>query len=204
MSALIFVALTLYASGLPETATSEILPPGAVYQPSDSRDIHDPNLLSTLPDDAAPDPQRGRVIVFLDTECRLSRNHVYTLNMLRGQVRNKGIAFVGLFPHLAEDSPLIDSFRVETGAAFALTGDPGLVWAHRLGARVTPEVFLLDTHGNVMYSGALDDWAVSLGLKRRTATRHFLRDALIALVDGPGVGSPPAVRRVEPVGCLIE
>lgn len=140
------------------------------------------------------------VVTLLDPECPLSRQHVHTLNRLRAVFSAQGVAFVGLFPQFESTPAERETFRQQTGAAFALAGDSGRAWTRRLGGTITPEVFVIRRDGVVAYSGALDDWAVSLGQKRRVATRHYVREALEAATSG----RLPATRRVGPVGCRIE
>ncbi len=185
--------------------------PGSAQDPSNrilagptvSERIED-GAIGSLPVDSLPGPPRAFVLSLLAPECPLSRNHVFTLNALRETFREDGVAFIGIFPRIdagAEaDAMELEEFRAGTGADFAFVGDIDLEWTRRLGGTVTPEVFLLDDEGRVLYSGAVDNWAVSLGRKRRAATEHHLRDALAAWTND---AAPPRAR-VEPVGCLIE
>jgi hypothetical protein len=143
---------------------------------------------------------RATVLAFLSPECPLSRNHVLTLNRLTAHFAADSVAMVGFVPRIIPGSPELDSFRIQTGMRFFLSGDSNLVWARALGASVTPEVFLIDAEGTVLYSGALDDRALSLGERRPAATVHYLRDAL----DAWKSGRPASRNRVTPVGCRIE
>jgi hypothetical protein len=141
------------------------------------------------------------ILAVLSTECPLSRNQVFTLNRLLAD--SLGVEVVGVVPRIGghdSDRAVLERFQQETGAQFPIIGDPTLSRTHSLGATVTPEVFLVDTAGTILYSGAVDDWMVTLGRKRPTPTQHYLRDAIIAY----RAGQPITTSHVPAVGCLIE
>ena len=67
-------------------------------------------------------------------------------------------------------------------------------------ASITPEYFLFDAAGLLRYRGAIDDYAIGLGKHKRLAQKHYLSDAITAVLAGQQV-----VRRAtQPVGCVIE
>ena len=67
--------------------------------------------------------------------------------------------------------------------------------ARALGAARTPEVFVFDEDRRLRYHGAIDD-----SRDDRAVTRHYLRDALDAILDGrdPPLPDTPAV------GCSVK
>jgi peroxiredoxin len=67
--------------------------------------------------------------------------------------------------------------------------------ARAFGARVTPDVFVLDGEGRVRYRGAPDS-----DYEDESANAAWLRDALDAVLDG-GEPEPP---ETQPVGCSIK
>jgi peroxiredoxin len=67
--------------------------------------------------------------------------------------------------------------------------------ARALGAERTPEVFLFDRDRRLVYHGAIDD-----SRDDRSVTRHYLRDALDALL----AGDEPAVADTPAVGCTVK
>lgn len=67
-------------------------------------------------------------------------------------------------------------------------------------ATIIPEVVVQDQTGTVVYQGAIDDWYVDLGKHRPEPTQPYLRNALMALLDG----RPVAIPKTEAVGCFIE
>ena len=72
--------------------------------------------------------------------------------------------------------------------------------AKHLGAKVTPEVFLLDQEYTIHYNGAIDNWFYSLGKNRNLITSHYLEDAMNSLLNGTKIQIP----YVQAIGCYIE
>jgi len=67
--------------------------------------------------------------------------------------------------------------------------------AHALGAQRTPEVFLFDSERRLVYHGAIDD-----NRDASAVERHYLRDALDALLEGRATG----LVQSEPIGCTVK
>jgi hypothetical protein len=151
-----------------------------------------------------PDPKRAAVaLVFLAAECPLSRAALPALDAFAARYSKEGaprIALRGVVPRETTGSPALKAMRREQGIRFPLLGDPDLALAKALGARVTPEVVLLDSAGRVLYRGAIDDRAGDLRRKRPRATRVHLDSA--AAQWGAGRPVEPAATRA--VGCFIE
>lgn len=72
--------------------------------------------------------------------------------------------------------------------------------ARQLGATVTPQAVVVSPRGTILYSGRIDDRAVSFGRRRSSATRQDLREALEQVL----AGRTPAPARTQAVGCSIE
>lgn len=67
--------------------------------------------------------------------------------------------------------------------------------ARQLGARVTPEFFVLDKARKIVYTGALDDNA----MKPAAVTKHYLEDAVIAVLSDKA----PQVAETKAEGCGV-
>ena len=68
--------------------------------------------------------------------------------------------------------------------------------ARAYGASITPEVFVVDLTGTVVYHGRIDDD----GMEPGNVLRHDLRIAL----DEPLAGEEITVKNTEPVGCTVK
>lgn len=62
-------------------------------------------------------------------------------------------------------------------------------------AQTTPQVFVIDSHGLLRYSGAVDD----VNFKQRQPQRYVLREMVEQLL----AGAEPSITRTEPYGCAI-
>jgi peroxiredoxin len=94
-----------------------------------------------------------------------------------------------------------DSFDVmqqrakEKGYQFPYVVDATSDVARAFGATRTPEAFLFDKDGKLVYHGAIDD-----DQDAKKVTKNFLRDALDALVSG----KPIPVSETKFIGCSIK
>lgn len=72
--------------------------------------------------------------------------------------------------------------------------------ARRAGATKTPEVFVFDGDGAILYQGRIDNLHQGFGKKRAAVSREDLRIALREMDSGASISVP----RTETVGCSIQ
>ena len=138
------------------------------------------------------------VLCFLGTECPLAKLYAGRLQELSDRFEDSGVTFVGINSN-AQDSPAeIDRYIQDHGIRFAFAKDADQSIADSMGAKRTPEVFLTDQAGRVLYRGRIDD-QYEPGISRKAPTTHHLADALTAVIDGKDV----SVASTVSVGCLI-
>ena len=140
------------------------------------------------------------VYVFLNTECPVSQQYTRRLGDIYRQYAPSNVRFVALFPFRTDSPALIQQFRATYALPFTGQPDEQARLSRRFGVKVTPEVVVVQSGGQVRYRGAIDDWYVALGKHRPEATDHYLRNALDALLAGNMVAVPVT----EAVGCLVE
>jgi hypothetical protein len=140
------------------------------------------------------------VVIFLSPECPLSENYTSTINELYKTYSDSGISFSIIFPgdlYTNEEIKMfIDSFHV----ALMYKVDREKNLTNRLKATITPEAFLVDRSGTVIYSGAIDNRAIELTKLRQTISEHYLRDAIEAVL----ADQPIKIKKTEAIGCIIE
>jgi peroxiredoxin len=142
--------------------------------------------------------RRAAVLVFLAPDCPLSQNYVPTLNELRAKVQASGIEVFGVFAGRASESA--GDFAKTYEIQFPTLPDADFRIADFLQASTTPEAFILDGAGRILYSGAIDNRAPEPGQRRTVVTEHYVLDAIQSIVDQRKVRS----ERIPPVGCYIE
>jgi peroxiredoxin len=143
---------------------------------------------------------KATVFVFLAPDCPLSQNYTLTLNELQRQFVAESVVFYGVVSGNWFDDAAIDSFAATYKIAFPLLRDPDFHLTRALGAAVTPEAFVIDSRGESVYGGAIDNWASDLSRRRTIITEHYLKDALTHHL----LGEPPPIPRTQAIGCFIE
>ena len=138
------------------------------------------------------------LFVFLSPECPLCQNYSGVLNNLYKQYTGH-VQMYGIIPGKAYSSEEIKKFKQEYDIQFPLLIDYDKRLTAYLHAVVTPQVILLNNKCRLLYKGAIDDWAVSLGKQRVKTTQNFLHDALQQSLSNETV----LVKRTKAVGCRI-
>ncbi len=141
---------------------------------------------------------KATVVVFMQFECPISSEYSTELARLANLYASKGVNFIGVIPNSDEDAALKKEAR-EYKIGFPVLHDAKLALVEALGAKITPEVFLLDPKGMIVYSGRVDDsWTERL---RRNAAPK--KKDLIDALDSYLANKAPAVKKTEAVGCPI-
>jgi thiol-disulfide isomerase/thioredoxin len=144
--------------------------------------------------------KHGAVFVFLATDCPLSQNYVPTMNQLSKQFAANGIGFYGVFSQEDLSPKTLDDFTTSYAMSFPAIRDDEFKLADSFGATTTPQAFLVDSTGQTLYKGAIDNWAPELGQHRTVITEHYLLNALESLRDN----KPVKLKETAAVGCFIE
>jgi len=100
--------------------------------------------------------RRGTVVLFMSGRCDATDAAMETINRVHGKFRLRGVLFVGVCSNAEEGGDELRTFCQRRGAIFPVYRDPTGKAATQFGARVTPEAFLLDKGGNVVYRGGID------------------------------------------------
>ncbi|MCX6292336.1 MAG: redoxin domain-containing protein [Bacteroidetes bacterium] len=140
------------------------------------------------------------VFVFLLPDCPSCQSYSLTLNQLCDQFKPSGIQFYGVFPGHYNTSEEMNEFQSRYHIRFLLMTDPEKKLVKSLGAKVSPEVFVVDNHGKILYRGRIDDWMYGIGKKKISVNTHEFQDALNAIVHH----QPIKVPETKAIGCIIE
>ncbi len=131
--------------------------------------------------------RRGTVVLFMSGRCNATDAAMGTINRVHGKFRLRGVLFVGVCSNAEESGDELRSFCQHRGAVFPVYRDPTGKVAARFGARVTPEAFLLDKAGTVVYRGGIErlEQAVSSAASNRSIEVKGV-PALGTPIDRPG------------------
>ena len=143
---------------------------------------------------------KASVLITLDPECPMCANYSKVINELSPKYSMDSIQFYGIFTSPSYSDAEIKAFAVKYNVDIPFILDPDYRLASFFGAEVTPEVFVMNQAGQLVYQGLLDNWAIALGKKRKKASKHYLADALEAIK----MGTEPEVNYTKAIGCIIE
>lgn len=142
--------------------------------------------------------EQATLFLTLDPECPMTLGYVPLFDSMQ-QVLPAGLLMVGFYPAPFIVADSVRRFAEAHDLRFTQLMDADCRLANALHAHVTPEAFLVDAEGTVIYRGAIDDSAVREG-RTRTASKHYLMDALSAF----GKVIPQPVKEVAALGCIVE
>jgi hypothetical protein len=148
------------------------------------------------------DKHRARAYVFVSTECPIANTYTKTLNELHDSLRNAERP-VDLFAVVSDPTTTrgkAAQHYAEFAAKFPVLFDASGELAAALGPTHTPEAFVLDGRGRLVYRGKIDDAYQDLGKRRPKVTQTYLADAIDAAVSG----TAPETQQTTPVGCIFE
>ena len=142
--------------------------------------------------------KKAVVVVFIGTECPIDNAYMPRLAELAKAYADKGVQFLAVNSNCNDTPPGIAGHAQKFGLPFPVLRDAANVVADQFGAKRTPEAFVLDPDGRVLYQGRIDD-QFGVGYKRDTPTRRDLADALDEVLAGKPVSQPST----KAAGCFI-
>jgi len=142
--------------------------------------------------------KRAVVVVFLGTECPLAKLYGPRLTELEAEYGPRGVAFVGIASNQQDSLLEIGQYVRVHKIGFPILKDPSQQAADQFGATRTPEAFVLDSRGEILYRGRIDD-QFGIGYQRAKEVRRDLAIALGEILANKPVSTPIT----EPVGCYI-
>lgn len=135
------------------------------------------------------------VVMFVSVQCPISNDYNERMIALYNDYSAKGVKFVFLNANANESPTQIIDHAKQVGFGFPVYRDPGNVVADRFGAQVTPESYVVDKTGTMIYHGAIDD--------ARNPARVTVNSLRLAL-DAVMAGQPVATSQTRAFGCTIK
>jgi mono/diheme cytochrome c family protein len=149
--------------------------------------------------DLASPPNGATVLVFYSTECPISNSYSPTLSTLIDSLPAKSVKWIGVCvdPDLSDSD--VETHAHDFGLKFPVVRDRRGAFARKIGAKMTPEAFVIDKEGTIRYHGRIDDQFVARRVRNAVPSGNELKDAIAAFLSGKAVNVP----YVEAVGCPI-
>ena len=139
--------------------------------------------------------KNGTVIIFIATKCPVSNAYNDRMEKVFEDYKAKGINVVGINSNSTEPAAEVKSHAAEKGLKFTILKDDGNKIADRLGAFATPEAYVLDAKGKLVYHGRIDNSKDSSAVES-----NDLRAAL----DEVLAGKPVSKTEAKAFGCTIK
>ena len=144
--------------------------------------------------------KRGTLVLFSCNHCPFVKAWQGRIASIGNAAKASGIGVIVINPNDPAEHPE-DSYAEmqkrskDLGFTFPYVVDATSDVARSFGATRTPEAFLFDKDGKLVYHGAIDD-----SKEADQVTKHFLQDAIDATVAGKAV----PVAETKFVGCSIK
>ena len=142
---------------------------------------------------------KAKVLILMSPDCPLCKNYTKDIKELM-EVYSKEIQFYGVIPGRFHSAQVVDSFLTSYNLTLDLIYDSEFNLCNQLYATITPEVFLINEHNEIIYQGLFDNWLGELGRRRTVITEYYLREA----IDSYLVGATIEIPKTKAIGCFIE
>lgn len=143
---------------------------------------------------------KATVIIMFNHQCTVCPQYIKTINDLNTKFGNQGINFYAVFPDTSTDIETLQIFAVQQKLMIPIIIDRKRELANTLQATQTPQAFVLNTTGNVLYNGRINNMFENLWSKRPKVTTQELANAITATLKNKKV----KVKQTEVVGCPIQ
>jgi peroxiredoxin len=139
--------------------------------------------------------KNGAVIIFVATKCPVSNAYNDRMEKLAQDYKAKGINVIGINSNNTEPAMEVKSHAGEKHLTFTILKDDGNKIADRLGATRTPEAYVMDASGKLVYHGRSDNSQNTANI-----TANDLRDALDEMLAGKPISKTGGAA----FGCTIK
>ena len=126
-------------------------------------------------------------IIFYSTECPISNSYSPTLANLADTFQGKPVKWLGVCvdPDLSDSE--VAAHARDFGLKFPVVHDRHGSLARKLGAKFTPESFVIDDAGKIRYHGRIDDQFVARRKRNANPSESELKVAIVAVLGGKEV-----------------
>ncbi len=138
------------------------------------------------------------LFIFLSPECPLCQNYSKVVNQLQQQFKNQVIIY-GIVPGKAYTIKDVIAFKNKYLTTFNIFIDKKKLLTHYLNATITPQAILLDNKGNLIYTGAIDDWVQAQGKKKIISSQQYVKNAIEQSLKSAEV----TIKKTKVYGCKI-
>ena len=139
------------------------------------------------------------VLALFSATCPISNKLAPELARIEKDYGDKNVAVLLINTAATGEAAEARAFATDHHLKAKLIADPDRAIQKALSATTSTEVFVLDAARTLVYRGALND-QYGLGYSKEAATKHYLREALDAVLQG---NSPELAATTAP-GCALD
>jgi peroxiredoxin len=126
--------------------------------------------------------KHGAVLIFISVQCPVSNGYNERMEKLAEGYQARGINVIGINSNVTEPISAVKAHAADKHFTFTVLKDDGNKIADRLGATRTPEAYVIDASGKLVYHGRIDNSQNTANI-----TSNDLRDALDELLSGKAI-----------------
>ena len=120
--------------------------------------------------------KKATVVMFISTRCPISNAYNERMTTLAKKYSALGVSFVGIDSDQNEPKAEVASFTKDKGFPFPVLVDPGNKVSDAYSAHVTPETYVINSKGVLVYHGRIDNDMDTFPMPRRTSwPMHWMR-----------------------------
>lgn len=199
----LMAVISLFFSGVSVSAIAADSSVGPIGQKSVQLDFSLPSASGETFDFKTESDARLRVVSFLGCDCPVAKLYAPRLKTLAAQFKSQGVEFVGINSNPQDPIAKLQAFAKDHGLddsslPFPMLKDHDGQVALRFGATRTPEVFVIDALGQIIYQGRIDDQ-----YRPGVVTDQPTRDDLRIAIEEHLAGKPVSVAMTTAAGCRI-
>ena len=156
-----------------------------------------PNVVTHAPTSLASleKGKKATVLMFISTRCPVSNAYDARMIALARKYAAQGVSVVGINANRTEPVKDCAAHAAQHGFPFPVLKDADDSVADAYGALVTPETYVINAGGALVYHGRIDN-----DMDPASVKTHDLADALDAVLAGRAVTEP----RTKAFGCTIK
>ena len=140
----------------------------------------------------------GKIVVLemCSMECPWSKGADPHLVALSKKHADDGVVFLGIDSHFGHTVEAIKDYAEKNGKSYPILKDVDNKFADAVGAKTTPEVYVVDKEGKLAYHGAFDNRQQ----ETQEGDKAYVADAIAALL----AGNAPDPGEAKSWGCSIK
>src|SRR6266404_1805529 len=139
--------------------------------------------------------KNGAVLIFISVQCPVSNGYNERMEKLAEDYKARGVNVIGINSNVTEPAAAVKAHASEKHFTFTVLKDDANRIADRLGATRTPEAYVINAGGKLVYHGRIDNSQNTANI-----TSNDLRQALDELLAGKPISKTGGAA----FGCTIK